>query len=225
MKRPRPPKRVLHRYFDRMLSVYGPQHWWPARGRFEVMVGAILTQNAAWRNVEKAIARLKRSGLMNPTALDRVSVRRLSRVIRPSGYFNVKARRLKAFVRFLMKAYDGKPDRMFREPVLTLRSRLLSVHGIGPETADSILLYAGRFPVFVIDTYTRRVLTRHRLVPRTRDYDQLQRYFMKRLRPSTPLFNEFHALLVLVGKEHCRRMPICTGCPLESFLGGRRPKI
>ena len=218
-------RRILGRYYRRLLGAYGPQYWWPADGPFEMIVGTILTQNTAWKNVEKAIANLRQSGLLSPEALARVSSKRLANVIRPSGYFNIKADRLKRFARFLFEAYGGDLERMFEEPVELLRPRLLSVKGIGPETADSILLYAGRTPVFVIDAYTRRVLSRHRLASRTASYESLQSFFMDHLPPRTDLYNEYHALMVRVGKDYCRRRPLCRGCPLEPFLEGRRPKI
>jgi endonuclease-3 related protein len=215
----------LERYYRRLLKAYGPQHWWPADSRFEIMIGAILTQNTAWNNVERAVANLKREGLMTSGALDRVSLSRLAKMIRPSGYFRVKAGRIKAFVRFLIQQYGGDLKRMMSEPASILRSKLLSVKGIGPETADSILLYAMEVPVFVIDTYTRRVLSRHRMTPSKVSYDSLQRYFMDRLQPRPDLYNEFHALLVKVGKEHCKPTPACQGCPLKVYLNGKQPKI
>jgi endonuclease III related protein len=218
------PSHELHQYYRRLLRAYGPQSWWPADSPFEVIVGAILTQNTNWRNVERAILNLKRQGLMSPEALRKASRRGLAAVIRPSGYFNIKAGRLKSFVRFLMDQYKGDLDRMFGEPTNVLRRRLLKVRGIGPETADSILLYAGGHPVFVIDAYTRRVLGRHRLVSPRATYGDLQTYIMSHLYPDATEFNEYHALLVKVGKEHCGRKPTCSGCPLEDFLGGRRPK-
>ncbi len=225
MKKSPQTARDLRRYYRRLLGAYGPQHWWPAKTRFEVIVGAILTQNTAWTHVERAIANLKRERLMTPESLHRVSDQRLAGVIRPSGAFNIKAGRLKAFVRFLMERYQGDLKRMFKEPVEVLRPKLLSVKGIGPETADSILLYAGEIPIFVIDAYTRRVLSRHRLIPRRVSYDRLQRFFMDPLQPQTEVYNEYHALLVKVGKEYCKRRPVCAGCPLEVFLNGKQPKI
>ncbi|MBI3609796.1 MAG: endonuclease III domain-containing protein [Nitrospirae bacterium] len=213
------------RYYRRLLDAYGPQHWWPAKTPFEVMVGAVLTQNTNWANVERAIANLKRARLLTPKAIHRVSTKRLAEMIRPSGYFNVKAERLKRFVRFFMDHYLGDPERMVREPTGVLRFRLLSVKGIGPETADSILLYAAGKPAFVIDAYTRRVMGRHRVASPTLSYDLMQRFFMDGLPPRVDLYNEYHALLVKVGKEHCRREPICSGCPLEIFLHGKRPKM
>lgn len=215
----------LRRYYRRLLNAYGPQHWWPAESRFEVIIGAILTQNTSWKNVERAILNLKREGLGSPEAMRHVSVRRLAAVIRPSGTFNIKADRLKSFVRFLMDRYGGDLNRLFEEPTDILRRRLLDVKGIGPETADSILLYAGGHPVFVIDAYTRRILGRHRLFPTQASYDRLQRFLMIHHRAEGEVYNEFHALLVKVGKEHCRSKPACLDCPLEVFLNGRRPRI
>ena len=201
-----------------LLYAYGPQQWWPGETDFEVIVGAILTQNTAWQNVEKAIAHLRRARLLTPQALYRVSEKRLASLIRPSGYFNIKAGRLKSFIRFLFREYQGSLKVMFKEPIGTLRAKLLRVKGIGPETADSILLYAGGLPTFVVDAYTRRVFSRHRLVDEDIGYESLKNFFMSRLPPDAALFNEYHALVVKVGKERCRKDPLCNGCPLEKFL-------
>lgn len=209
----------LTRFYNRLLEAYGPQHWWPGETAFEVIVGAILTQNTAWQNVEKAIAQLKRARLLTPHALHCVSEKRLASLIRPSGYFNIKAKRLKGFIRFLFKEYRGSLKEMFKEPLEILREKLLRVKGIGPETADSILLYAGGYPTFVVDAYTRRVFSRHRLVPEDVGYEPLKSFFTSHLPPDAALFNEYHALLVKVGKERCRKDPLCNGCPLEEFLG------
>jgi endonuclease-3 related protein len=162
---------------------------------------------------------------MTPQALRKVSVRRLAEAIRPSGYFRVKAGRVKAFVRFLIQQYEGDLLRMMSEQSGVLRSQLLSVKGIGPETADSILLYALDVPIFVIDAYTRRVLNRHRLTPAKVSYDRLQRFFMDQLQPRVAVYNEYHALLVKVGKEHCKPTPVCQECPLKVYLNGKHPKI
>jgi len=214
----------LRLYYDRLFEAYGPQHWWPAEDRFEVIIGAILTQNTTWNNVERAIANLKREGLMSPKALHRLPVRRLGSIIRPSGYYNVKAVRIKSFLTFLIDQYGGDLEKMFKETTKKLRRFLLDINGIGPETADSILLYAGGRPIFVIDAYTRRILSRHGLVSPRSTYGVLQDFFMKGLPPSPRLYNEYHALLIEVGKHHCRKEPICSGCPLERFLIGKRPK-
>jgi endonuclease III related protein len=206
--------------YHKLRHTYGPQHWWPGETAFEVIVGAILTQNTAWRNVEKAIVQLKRAHLLTPHELRRISEKRLASLIRPSGYFNIKAKRLKGFISFLFREYRGSLKEMFKEPLETLREKLLSVKGIGPETADSILLYAGGFPTFVVDAYTHRVFSRHRLVPDDAGYEPLKRFFTSHLPQDAALFNEYHALLVKVGKERCRKEPLCNGCPLEEFLPG-----
>src|ERR1700686_3944162 len=181
----------LMRYFEAMSRALGPMHWWPAKTPFEVIVGAILTQNTAWSNVERAIANLRRAQLFTPTALRRIPLARLAKLIRPSGYFRQKARKLKAFVCFLDGEYGGSLARMFRTPTLELRDRLLAVHGIGPETADSILLYAGRHPVFVVDAYTHRILERHGLTDGKADYEPVRALFEASLPSDIALYNEF----------------------------------
>jgi endonuclease III related protein len=209
----------LQFYYDALLRAYGPQHWWPGRTRFEVIVGAILTQSTSWSNVEQAIAALRRENLLSPSALEHVSLFRLARLIRSSGYFRQKARKLKAFVHFLRKHYDGSLDKLFATPTSELRQQLLSVHGIGPETADSILLYAGGHPVFVVDAYTRRMLERHHLAGEKHSYEQIRQLFEQNLPMSVPLFNEYHALIVRTGKHFCRkRAPQCEKCVLRPFL-------
>ncbi len=194
-------------------------HWWPAKTPFEVIVGAILTQNTAWSNVDRAIANLRRERLLAPMALERVPLGKLARLVRSSGYFRQKARKLKAFVRFLRRDFHGSLKAMFRTPTVELRQRLLRVHGIGPETADSILLYAGNHPVFVVDAYTKRILLRHQLIGEKADYEEVRRLFERSLPRDTALYNEFHALLVNVGKNWCRsRQALCDQCPLQSYL-------
>lgn len=211
----------VKRYYRRLFRVFGPQGWWPAETRFEVIAGAILTQNAAWANVEKALANLKRKSLLTPRAIHRLRGTKLAGLIRPSGYFNIKAKRLKSFTAFLFRVYGGNLDTMFRTPWRKLRQELLEVNGIGPETADSILLYAGGLPVFVVDLYTRRVLARHGQIDFRASYEAVQRHFMDRLPPRPRMFNEYHALLVRVGKEYCGARPRCRGCPLEVCLEGK----
>src|SRR5215469_11693269 len=209
----------LTTYYDALFGAYGPQHWWPGRTRFEVIVGAILTQSTSWTNVELAIANLRREKLLSPGAMEKVPQERLSRLIRSSGYFRQKARKLKAFVHFLRQEYGGSLDKMFAADTEKLREQLLGVHGIGPETADSILLYAGEHPVFVVDAYTRRILERHNLAHGKDSYDEIQRLFQRNLPMSAPLFNEYHALIVQTGKHFCRkREPDCARCPLQPFL-------
>ncbi|MEW5946130.1 MAG: endonuclease III domain-containing protein [bacterium] len=201
-----------------MLNSIGPRGWWPGRTRFEVITGAILTQNTAWENVEQAIRNLKRAGALNPGAMAELDERKLAGLIVPSGYYRMKARRLKNFLKFLFDGYGGSLDRLFRLDAPSLRAELLSVNGIGRETADSIILYAAGKPVFVIDAYTRRIFSRHGWCGRRTDYDELQRLFMEKLPGDADLFNEYHALLVHVGKHFCRpALPHCDGCPLVDF--------
>ncbi len=211
-----PTRRTLEGIYRRLLTAFGPQHWWPGESSFEVMVGAILTQNTAWANVAKAIAQLKKEHHLNPERLLRLPHRRLAAFIRSSGYFNQKAKRLKVFLRHFLKRYQGRTVRMKRVPLDPLRQELLAIPGIGPETADSILLYALEKPVFVVDSYTRRILARHSMVPWQASYTQIQTLFMDHLPPSVPLFNEYHALLVALGKSFCHKTrPRCSQCPLR----------
>lgn len=219
-----PVKRRLLRLYDALFSGFGPQHWWPGQTDLEVAVGAILTQHTAWSNVERAIAVLKARRLLRSAPLRDLPEQRLARLIRSSGTFNLKARRVKAFVQFLWARYGGVVRRMARVPLAALRQELLSVRGIGPETADAILLYAVGRPVFVVDSYTRRVLARHRLIPPALA-DEALRALLERHLPRDPaLFNEYHALLVLAGKRYCRSIPRCAECPLRFDLRGRPPR-
>jgi endonuclease-3 related protein len=202
--------------------VLGPQHWWPGRTRFEIIVGAILTQNTSWTNLERAIANLRRENLLTPGAIENASFGRLARLIRSSGYFRQKAKKLKSFVHFLRVAYGGSLTRMFRASTAALRPQLLAVHGIGPETADSILLYAGGHPVFVVDAYTRRIFERHELITPKHSYERIRQLFERSLPADVALYNEFHALIVHTGKTQCRkRDPRCSECPLQPLLPGR----
>ncbi|HXN53656.1 MAG TPA: hypothetical protein VN943_17120 [Candidatus Acidoferrum sp.] len=210
---------TIRTYYDALFAAHGRQHWWPGRTAFEVIVGAILTQNTSWTNVEIAIRNLRQEKLLTPRAIETVSLARLARLVRSSGYFRQKAKKLKCFVRFLRSEYGGSLTKMFRTPTAALREKLLSVHGIGPETADSILLYAGKHPVFVVDAYTRRLLERHQLATPTQTYEEIRQLFERSLAGDVPLYNEFHALIVRTGKEYCRtRNPRCNECPLHSFL-------
>jgi endonuclease-3 related protein len=217
MGKPSTRRRLLSLY-QHLLRRFGPQRWWPARSRFEVIVGAILTQNTAWANVARAIAAMRSERFLNPRAIDAAPHGRLARLIRSSGYYNMKAGRLKEFTRFLMRRYGGSLQRMFRTDLASLRDELLAVSGIGEETADSILLYGGNRPIFVVDAYTRRVLERHGLTMKGTKYGEIQRLFMDHLPADPALFNEYHALLVAVGKEYCRRTPRCEACPLRYDL-------
>lgn len=211
---------TIYRTLER---AYGPQHWWPGDTPFEVMVGAVLTQNTAWSNVEKAIANLKRERLLSLPDLHAVPPGRLSSLIRPSGYYNIKAKRLRNLLGFIKNHYRGNLKRMFADDPETLRGNLLGVNGIGPETADSILLYAAGQPVFVVDAYTRRVFSRHGFLSEDASYDEVRRFFMDRLPPDARLYNEYHALIVRVGKESCKRSkPACGSCPLGLLLPWRR---
>ncbi len=206
---------ALRAIFDRLLAAHGPQGWWPADGHFEMMVGAVLTQNTAWTNVERAILRLADAGLLEPRPLLDAPVERLAEAIRPAGYFNVKARRLQAFTRWYIDAGGFEP--LARVDTGTLRSRLLAVHGIGPETADDILLYAFERPVFVIDAYTRRIIGRVGHDVEGLAYEALRALFERELPADVALFNEYHALIVRHAKTHCRKRPVCAGCPLEAI--------
>ena len=201
---------VYHRLFE----YYGPQHWWPGESPFEVMVGAILTQSTAWQNVEKAITNLKNAGIMSPSAIRDTPTQVLAKLIYPAGYYNAKALKLQALVNWLGASYGDNLCQVFALNTETLHTQLLAVHGIGPETADSILLYAANKPVFVIDTYTRRIISRLGLAPENDSYDACQALFTSNLPQNTQLFNEYHALLVRHGKEACRKQPVCGGCCL-----------
>lgn len=217
-----PPVRAA---FAALLKQWGPQHWWPGHTRFEVIVGAILTQNTAWTNVERAIANLRAARALSPATLHALSPAALAELIRPAGTYRVKVRRLRAFTEMLANDFGGSLDQLFRMPTAALRARLLSVHGIGPETADCILLYAAHRPVFVVDAYTKRLAVRHGWAPTGIPYDALAQLFAAGLPNDESLFNEFHALIVAVGKRHCRAVPRCAGCPLAHLLppGGPHP--
>jgi len=203
--------------YRRLYHAFGPQRWWPGETPFEIAVGAILTQNTNWGNVEKAIENLKRDEALNVESINNMKTERLASLIKPAGYFNVKAKRLKAFISFLRNEYHGSLKRMKKEEMQTLRVRLLQVHGVGPETADSILLYALEKPVFVIDAYTKRILSRHILMEYDKSYEEFQKIFHSSLKRDVKLFNEYHALFVRLGKTYCRKKPICKGCPLEGI--------
>ena len=204
---------IYQRLFDR----YGPQSWWPADDPFEVIVGAILTQSAAWTNVEQAISNLKAANALTPTALYDLPLDRLAQLIRPSGYYNAKALKLKAFADRLHSKYNSDLERLFTLDTATLRPELLSIYGIGEETADSIILYAAGRPIFVIDAYTRRIVSRLSLAPEKDSYRNFQALFTENLPHEEGLFNEYHALLVRHGKEVCRKIPRCTPCCLRSL--------
>jgi len=203
--------------YRRLLQAFGHRNWWPGRTPLEVAVGAILTQNTAWSNVEKAIANLRAAGALSVKGIREAPARRLERLIRPSGYFRQKAKKLKAFVDFLDRHHGGSMARMARAELQDLRKQLLGVWGIGPETADSILCYALHQPIFVVDAYTRRILSRHGYLPPDASYDAIQRYCMDRLPRDVGLYNDFHAQLVHLGKDFCNTRPRCASCPLKDF--------
>ncbi|MGH9510194.1 MAG: endonuclease III domain-containing protein [Terriglobales bacterium] len=245
---------AIRGYYRALLAAWGPQDWWPARTRFEVIVGAFLTQNTAWTNVEKALANLRRARVLSVEGIRRTPQRRLERLIRPTGYFRQKAARLKNFVRHLDSRHQGSLARMLARPTAELRAELLALNGVGPETADSILLYAGGQASFVVDAYTRRILERHGVISAEASYEEMREMFQRSLngepapsplespsgnwKPETgnsslrspkylvphassaeQVYNEYHALLVQVGKRHClKARAMCTGCPLERFL-------
>ncbi len=196
---------VLQEVYQRLLDAFGPQNWWPGDTQFEMMVGAILVQNTNWQNVQRAIGNLREADLLDPHALYDVPEEELEELIRPAGYYRVKAKRLRSLLKFLVERYDGSIDAMFRTPLSKLRQELLGIHGVGPETADSILLYAGSLPTFVVDAYTYRIFSRHGWIDLESDYHQIQEYFHDHLPADAPMFNEFHALLVHLGKHYCKK--------------------
>jgi endonuclease III related protein len=233
-------------YYAAMVRRYGPQNWWPAQSRFEVIVGAYLTQNTNWTNVERAMANLRRARVLSVKGIRELPLGRLQKLIRPSGYFRQKAIKLKTFIRFIDENYSGSLDRMFAQPTDKLRAELLALNGVGPETADSILLYAGNHPVFVVDAYTRRIFERHRLITAKTKYDEIRIIVEQAVSSADPAslnttngsdprhpvsrmsrmsrselaqhYNELHALIVRVGNTYCRKTPKCEECPLRDFL-------
>lgn len=234
-------------YYRSLLARYGPQNWWPAQSRFEVVVGAYLTQNTNWSNVEKAISNLRRGRALSLSAMRELRLARLQQLIRPSGYFRQKALRLKTFIRYLDTRYSGSLDRLFSQPTAQLRAELLALNGVGQETADSILLYAGNHPVFVVDAYTRRILERHGVVGPKTGYEEIRALIERAITSAAPElltlpqtgmdprhpasrmsrmarhelaqhYNELHALIVRAGNSFCRSAPQCEGCPLKDFL-------
>ena len=241
------PEAQIRAYYETLYCAWGPQHWWPAHSRFEVIVGAYLTQNTSWTNVDIALRRLREAKLLNLAGIRKVSLARLQNLIRPAGYFRQKAARLKTFIRFVEQRYGGSLTRLFAQPTPSLREELLALNGIGPETADSILLYAGQHPVFVVDTYTRRILERHGLTSAKASYDQVRELCEAALKnvvsPTLPLelkyalahrptplsrthrtpiaqvYNDMHGLIVNVGKQYClKSKPRCEQCPLQKYL-------
>ena len=218
----------LRRGYELMREHFGHQHWWPGETPFEVCVGAILTQNTNWSNVDRAIGNLKAAGVLDPARLYAVEERELARLIRPAGYFNVKARRLRSFLRVLVEEYGGELERLFEGETGEVRARLLGINGVGPETADSMLLYAGGHHSFVIDAYTKRIFHRHGWCGPEADYDELQELCRRSLNHKAEearldYWQDFHAQIVMVGKHYCRRREArCEGCPLRGVLKRRK---
>ena len=210
-------RNLLEEIYHRLFEKYGTQRWWPGETPFEVMIGAILTQSAAWKNVETAITSLKEAGLMSPGAIREKPPEEIAPLIRSAVYYNVKARKLQALVEYIENTCDDDLDRLFETDIGQLRDELLAVWGIGEETADSILLYAANRPVFVIDAYTRRIMSRIGIQPENDTYSDWQSLFMKNLLADISLFNEYHALLVRLGKETCRSKPLCPECCLKDI--------
>lgn len=243
---------AIQQIYETLSRAWGPQHWWPAQSRFEVIVGAFLTQNTSWSNVELAMRQLRAARVLSVPGIREIKIARLEKLIRSSGYFRQKAQRLKTFVSFLDQSYGGSLTRMFLQPSTKLRKELLALNGVGPETADSILLYAGQHPVFVIDAYTRRIATRHEVAATTASYDELRMIFEHALEnisvparrgtflpdgashpPSrmsvakrcttAQVYNDMHGFLVGIGKNYCRKAePDCEHCPLAALLPQRR---
>jgi len=213
----------LTEIYELLYERFGPQHWWPGESQFEIIIGAILTQNTNWANVEKAIANLKAANVLSAQSLYEMNHDELAGLIKPAGYFNIKAKRLKNFLMWFFDEYEGRLENLEQLSTARLREELLSIKGIGPETADSILLYAFERPVFVVDTYTARVMTRHGLIESGCDYEQLQGLFQSSLTEDVQVFNEYHALLVRVGKEFCKPKAVCSGCPLEKLPHNAEP--
>lgn len=205
----------IYKIYKILYKRFGPQHWWPGETPFEVMVGAILTQNTAWKNVEKAINNLKKRNLLSPDGIYNISIEKIAEIIKPSGFFNIKAKRLKSFISFFVEIYGGDIEKMKGDN--NIREKLLSISGIGKETADSILLYALEIPVFVVDAYTKRVFSRHNIIKGDASYDEIQSAFKDALPEDVQIYNEYHALIVRLAKEYCRKKPLCDNCPLNVF--------
>jgi len=216
MRQKRKSKKLL-KIYQKLYNAIGPRHWWPGDSPFEVIIGAILTQNTSWKNVETAIKALKEYNLLDPVRLLKVDEGILANTIKSSGFFNIKTKRIKHFIRFLFENYQGSLEKMFSENLTPLREKLLKINGIGPETADSILLYAGGKPIFVVDAYTRKILLRHNLISKAAGYSETQALFMENLEKDVRMFNEYHALLVYVGKYFCKRIPGCENCPMRGL--------
>ena len=206
----------LKRIYDKLYNCFGKQGWWPAKTKLEVIIGAMLTQNTAWANVEKAIFNLRKNNFLSFHKLCKAEISELANLIKPAGYFNVKARRLKNILNFIKKNHNGNLNKIQKENIKQLRNKLLSINGVGPETADSILLYAFDKPVFVVDAYTKRIFSRLKLISPDSSYGDIQNLFMENLPQDNGLFNEYHALIVKLGKDYCKKnKPKCNECPIK----------
>ncbi len=205
--------------YDQLYSHLGPSHWWPGDSTLEICIGAILTQNTNWENVERAILNLKKNNLLTPDTLYNLSLEKLATLIRPAGYYNIKAKRIKNFLNFLNSEVALNIDKLNKYSLSILREKLLSINGIGPETADSMILYAFEKPIFVVDAYTARIFSRHSMIPEKTTYEELQEFCHAHLPPKVPLYKEFHALLVRTGKTWCKKKRgLCKQCPLGKYL-------
>jgi endonuclease-3 related protein len=211
-------KELLQKIYDRLLAAFGPQQWWPAETPFEVILGAILTQNTAWKNVATAIGNLRRYDLLRFDSICGLGAHELATLIRSSGFYNEKARKIKSFCDHVLTQWEGSLEDLLSQDMEALRADLLGIRGIGPETADSIVLYAAFKASFVVDAYTYRILNRHGWVEESISYEELRDYFMGALEPDIPFFQEFHALLVRAGHLYCRKKPLCDSCPLNVFF-------
>ena len=207
--------------YKSLYKSFGPQHWWPARTKFEIIVGAILTQQTTWRNVEKAIDNLRKNRLLTIKNLANAPLRKIEKLVQPTGYYREKSKRLKEISTYLLKHYQGGLKGLFKKDTKNLREELLSLRGIGKETADSILLYAGEKLIFVVDAYTKRVFSRLGLLPSS-DYDKIRMFFEDNLPKNIRIYQEFHALLVKLGKEFCKKRPLCKFCPLFKYSEPKR---
>ena len=217
MASPNSKTNVIKEIYQALFKRFGPQNWWPADTAFEVIVGAVLTQNTNWKNVEKAIVNLKQENCLSIDRMQKISLEQLARMIKPAGYFNVKAKRLKNVVGFILERYNGSITAMHKQQTDVLREELLSINGVGPETADSILLYALNKSVFVVDAYTRRFMVRHNLVSAKAEYHDIQKLFSNALSDEKKCFNEYHALIVKLAKDFCKTVPQCEQCPLSKI--------
>jgi len=214
---------ILLKIYKSLYNYFGPLNWWPGDTPFEIMVGAILTQNTSWSNAEKAINNLKKENLLEPRKLYRINQEGLAQLVKPSGYYNIKAQRLKNFVNLFVNDFEGSAEKMFSGDGRELRKKLLKVNGIGPETADSILLYAGKKAFFVVDVYTKRIFSRHKLISKDSTYYQIQEFFNQNLDRDVELFNEFHAQIVMLGKTICTsKNPDCAKCPIDFLTSVER---